>query len=617
MPAANVTVSAAFVYVGEPFAQKYYLVTSTDQLVAGRTYLIVNTSAKKAMGASSSNGNNRTAADVTITDNVIPSLGNACELTLGSEGNFWTLFDANWGTSGGYLYAASSGNNYLKTQASYDDNGKWSISIASNGVATIQAQGTNTRNVIKYNSGNNPPIFSCYASSNSNMQSVYLFIRSEEYDHVENETIANLFSFDSHTVRSGVTLTVTGTATCNDASHLTLEDGAQFVHHNSGVQATVKKGINAYTTAGGWYTIATPFASYAPSGTMVGDDYDLYFYDEDGDTNGKEWINYKAGAFNLTQGQGYLYAHNPGLTLRMSGSLNSGTYSQVVSLGYASNNADLRGFNLLGNPTAHNISFTKTNNVSDGYYYLVNGEEWTYTTSNTVPVGRGFMVKANAASQSVTLNPQSKGDDDEIGQYICLSVGEEKAYVKLNEGVSMPLLSMKGEQSSLYLTRDGKRFVMLVRDGASSLDLNFKAHRSGEHTLNFDLQGNALDYLHLIDNMTGADVDLLALRQAQGPAEYTFDANVNDHAWRFRLVFSKGEEGPSTGSGAFAYVNNGEIVVVETCHGASLQVIDMMGRVVVSGDAARHVSTRGITPGVYVLRLVDGDSVKTQKIVLN
>jgi hypothetical protein len=41
-----------------------------------------------------------------------------------------------------------------------------------------------------------------------------------------------------------------------------------------------------------------------------------------------------------------------------------------------------------------------------------------------------------------------------------------------------------------------------------------------------------LDYLHLIDNLTGADVDLLQM------PEYTFTAKTTDYASRFRLVFS-------------------------------------------------------------------------------
>ena len=594
MPASDVTVSATFVYVGT-FAQQYHLVTNVNQLVAGRTYLIVNTNARKAMGASSSNGNNRTAVDVTITDNVIPSLGNACELTLGSEGNYWTFFDANWNTSGGYLYAASSSANQLKTQATNNENGKWSISITSNGVATIQAQGTNTRNVIKYNSGNNPPIFSCYASSNTNMQNVYLFIRSEEYDHTESETIANLFPFDKHTVRSGATLTVSGTATCTDASHLVLEDGAQLVHHSDNVMATVKKSIQGYTNNGGWYTIAVPFTSYTPAGNIISDTFDLYSYVENAEL---EWNNYKAhqNDFVIATGMGYLYAHNPSTILRMTGTLNNGNYSKTVNLSYANNDENLRGFNLLGNPTAHDISFTKTSGVSDGYYYLDNAMTWMYSTTTTVPAGRGLLVKANNGEQSVTLNPQSKGDTAEKGQYLCFSVGNEKAYIKLNDGVSMPLAELNGHHSSLYLARDRQPYAMLVRDGAATLDLCLEPRCRGEQTLMVDTQGLVLDYLHLIDHITGADVDLLAT------PEYTFDVKPDDYIARFQIVFSASINVED--NTPFAYFADGQIIV--TYEGeATLQVIDMLGRM---------VDKNNLAPGIYVLRLITDDAVRVQKI---
>jgi len=45
--------------------------------------------------------------------------------------------------------------------------------------------------------------------------------------------------------------------------------------------------------------------------------------------------------------------------------------------------------------------------------------------------------------------------------------------------------------------------------------------------------------------------------------------------------------------------------------------VDMLGCVVVSlGDVSGNVSTQGMPAGVYVLRLIDGDSVRTQKIVI-
>ena len=158
----------------QPTEHEYRLVTSIDQLVAGRTYLIVNRANSKALGTTQ-NTNNRSAANVTIGSNaVIASIGDdVCELTLGGGTGAWTFYDA---TNGGYLYAASSSSNYLRTQPTNDSNGEWSIVLGTNGAATVTAQGSNTRNILKYNNQNT--IFSCYGSNNT-MQEICLFRRVE------------------------------------------------------------------------------------------------------------------------------------------------------------------------------------------------------------------------------------------------------------------------------------------------------------------------------------------------------------------------------------------------------------------------------------------------------
>ena len=151
----------------------YHLVTSADQLVAGETYLIVSTAYGKAL-SKTQNTNNRAAADVNITDDVISTLGDACELELGLDNGNWTFYDANLN---GYLYAAGgSSNNYLRTQATINTNGQWSISISTEGVATITAQGIGSNNWLRYNNSNN--LFSCY-SSTSTQKDICLFRRVE------------------------------------------------------------------------------------------------------------------------------------------------------------------------------------------------------------------------------------------------------------------------------------------------------------------------------------------------------------------------------------------------------------------------------------------------------
>ena len=592
MPASNVTVSASFDYVGTPFAQRYYLVTSTDQLVAGRTYLIVNTTAGKALGTTQ-NDNNRAAAAVTIGNDTIGSIGNSvCQLTLkGSEGA-WAFFDPNWGNKGGYLYAASSSKNHLKTQATNNANGQWSIAIA-NGTATVVAQGTNSRNNMRYNPNNDNPIFSCYDST-STLAKVELFIRSENYDITHDTTLPTLLSFDYCTIHNGATLTVNGTATSNEANHLVIEEGGQFIHHNNGVQATFQKPIAGYIGDGGWYTIATPFVSSTPNGTMVSDAYDLYYYDEDAE---KEWINYKPAHFNMVANTGYLYAHSPDITLHMTGTLNSGDYSPTVNLSYGNSTESIKGYNLLGNPTAHAITFTKNGSVSDGYYYLNNDASWTYSTNATVPAGRGFLVKANAVGQSVTLNPQGKSDRNEHEPFIAIGIDGEQAFVKLAEGISMPLLSFREHSSSIYFSHEGQPYIMLVRNGMDAIELHYRAPRHGAHTLHFDANGLGLGYLHLLDRITGADVDLL-----QTP-DYRFESHGSDYPSRFQLVFNPEA---MVSHEPFAYCTDGQIVVYGVNEPYEIQVYDITGRMV------NH-----LVSGVYLVRLITADQVRIQKLIVH
>lgn len=146
-----------------------------------------------------------------------------------------------------------------------------------------------------------------------------------------------------------------------------------------------------------------------------------------------------------------------------------------------------------------------------------------------------------------------------------------------------------------------------------------------------------MNYLHLIDNLTGADVDLLVPAAPEVPelvegveghagdgasagsaTSYTFTAKTTDYASRFRLVFSANDEnGASTDSAAFAFVSDGNIIVPNASSEATLQIVDVTGRVIVSrGGHIQCVSTSGMTAGVYVLRLIDGNDIKTQKIVL-
>ena len=173
----------------------------------------------------------------------------------------------------------------------------------------------------------------------------------------------------------------------------------------------------------------------------------------------------------------------------------------------------------------------------------------------------------------------------------------------------------------------------------NEIPVNFKAAENGEYTISVNTDNVEMEYLHLIDNMTGMDIDLLSpagvplCKGGQGgfteprQATYTFTAKTTDYASRFRLVFVADGDVCEPN---FAFVSNGEIIITGVggdgdAGTASLQVVDVLGHVCRDAMIAspmiaspnHRISTTGMAPGVYVLRLVNGDDVKTQKIVID
>ena len=191
--------------------------------------------------------------------------------------------------------------------------------------------------------------------------------------------------------------------------------------------------------------------------------------------------------------------------------------------------------------------------------------------------------------------------------------------MRFGEGEQLGKFHFGNPSANISIPQGGKEYAV-ANVSSNEIPVNFKATKDGEYTISFNPENVEFDYLHLIDNLTGADVDLLALRQAQGPASYSFTAKTTDYASRFRLVFSaSGDACESIGN--FAFISNGNIIVngegtLQLAGEGMLQVVDVTGRVVRCSDGVHTVSTNGMTPGMYVLRLIEGNNARIQKIVI-
>ena len=168
-PAAEQTCKVT-VTAGE-VAKVWTLVTDASTLKAGDQIVIVATNSNYAM-SSTQNSNNRAQAAVIKSGNTISEPGTSVQKLILEAGKTAGTFAFNTGS--GYLYAASSSKNYLRTETTLSANSSWNITITTAGVATIKATGSNTRNWIRYNSSNNPPIFSCYGSGQADI-SIYRY----------------------------------------------------------------------------------------------------------------------------------------------------------------------------------------------------------------------------------------------------------------------------------------------------------------------------------------------------------------------------------------------------------------------------------------------------------
>lgn len=140
----------------------YTLVTDASTLKIGDKIIIAAATADFAI-STTQNKNNRDRAAVTKTNNnTIVNPGADVQLFTLEPGTVDNTYAFNTGS--GYIYAASSSDNQLKTQQKNNNNGSWTISCTAEGVATITANGDNTRKSLKYNTSG---LFSCYASGQS------------------------------------------------------------------------------------------------------------------------------------------------------------------------------------------------------------------------------------------------------------------------------------------------------------------------------------------------------------------------------------------------------------------------------------------------------------------
>ena len=388
--------------------------------------------------------------------------------------------------------------------------------------------------------------------------------------------------------------------------------------------------------------------------------FDLFYFDQsfpgnpEGDETAGEWRNFKYYVANnlpfkapvyYFEGEpmntnAYLYANAEETTLSFTGTLWTGNnyHYKVLPINDEADEA-AQGVHLIGNPYTCNAYIDSDDLYDDDwvdcFYYLneyrndveiYNGEDVSYTllapmTAFFVKVSEEF-VDDDWDDKEISLEPwhkrqhdkeeyetlrsrsTSKGSTMSIG---LTSNGLRHDRVILNgKGKECTKFSLSSRTPKIFVPQGNKKYAMASTVGANVMPLCFTTKTNGIYTLNFNTKNMDCSYLHLIDNATGADIDLL-----QTPS-YTFNSEDANYANRFRLVFS--EEATNEIPDSFAYLSNGELMINNSGN-ATLQVMDLTDNILSTENIEGGYSkSLNLSAGVYVVRLSNGSDVKTQKI---
>lgn len=460
------------------------------------------------------------------------------------------------------------------------------------------------------NSYNSQVQFRITYGNGSNTTSRYTRV----YDNVYSFEGGDLTVEGPSIVVSGYILTVTGAMSNGNAANLIIEDGAQLKAGND-VLATIQKNITGYTGDNdNYYLIANPTDNDVVA-NLTSNEYDLYSFDPCGDKDGYEWINEEGEEvfvkpYSNEDGSavavGYLYANSEDVTLEFAGVLNPAG-STDIELTYAEEGEgrEFPGFNLIGNPFACNAYVNGYN-----FYTMADGEFVINEGSATIAPCEGFFVEATEANQSVTVSTAAPVTAPNA---LSLNVSQnrgnviDRAIVRFDGANDLHKFMMNPAHTNLSIAKGGETFAAISTEAEGELPVNFKAEKNGTYTITVNTKNVDAEYLHLIDNMTGMDVDLLST------PSYTFEAKTSDYASRFKLVFGVNNTASESSDSNFAFMSDGNLVIDNIEGEATLQIVDELGRVIstetVSGSYNKALNLKA---GLYILNL----NGMTQKIVV-
>ena len=402
---------------------------------------------------------------------------------------------------------------------------------------------------------------------------------------------------------------------------------------------------------------------------------DHWHYDKDAQDKNHYKISGYRNDVTMPAGKGYLMALSGESMMMADGTLNTGEITKSVTKtptgdnlpphGHGSYAYDepYRSLNIAGNPyqsyldfhefvsntEANNSDLLFSENGENGTTYYsyatrsADGKTYQYftTTQSTNPATagpylhphQGFFVKvtdngelkfnnAMRATSAEDSHFRYEQIDYPLVNLFCYDANGKRDYTTVEisrpeagGGHKMENLCMSDAQIYARYNDDNYQ-ILFAPEGVNVVPVRCKVIEDGYFTMRWSTYHGDFSYLHLIDNLTGADVDCLTTD------EYKFEGKASDYNSRFKLVFDctgidepeapEPDEGPTV----FAFQMGDELIV----NGEGvLQMFDLNGRCLMTRQAVGQqssVSLPQVAAGMYLLRLTSNKQVRVQKMVI-
>jgi hypothetical protein len=405
--------------------------------------------------------------------------------------------------------------------------------------------------------------------------------------------------------------------------------------------------------------------SYMPDGGANDNTWDLYcFYEPE-----YHWINLKRNSDshhhydanpatgnhdlieytnedNLVAGKGYMAAIKTDTYLCNDGTLNGPSNPVSIKLTKKSHDPGTEelGYNLLGNPYQAYLDvnlFLGNNGLSSYWVYVA--EDDNYIAGNadastnpalpsaTLHPHQGFFVLASSDNQEVNFdystmalttpvaNSYYRGEKLDYPLVNLFATSEkgkkDLAVIEFNRpefGGSKKMRAINNADFELAAHMNNTRYsILFTEEGTEKVPVHFRTNEAGTFTMTWSTYHGNFTSLFLVDNLTGTRTDMLR------SDHYTFNGTPDDYDARFYITFKcTGVEEYIETEEDFAWYNGNEWVINGN---GTLQVIDMLGRVLMTRrvETSYHgVSTTNLATGVYMLRLINENKTKVQKIIV-